>query len=324
MNEDPALAGCIMYFLPNYMLMTVGSDPNNKIVLKGLGIPPQLCSIENNSEEIIVSMFWDKENCQTAPRICVNGSTLRPDERRILKHNDKLFLGRSAALRLIIPEAARSMKAEMALPEDVHETDLIRALSVEDSRAWGELQLYLEDLWQRLGEERGRELFDYLGEASHLVDEANEITAELRPDDRLKFEVELVWDIHRDAQDIIVIRLLEYTPRKRIASHSPGEAPPEEIEYATRVVTYWTLSKFKLRLDHMRDCYDQHLHYGGWRSKGNSLEDPWMEPSIIELRQKNECQCGHGASEPVLNALSQPAATCIQQIDARHRNGNRG
>merc|ERR1719199_715367 len=100
----------------------------------------------------------------------------------------------------------------MALAEDLHEMDLIKSLACEDSEAWGELQLYLEDLWQRLGEERGRELFEKLSEASHLVDEANDITAEMRPADRLKFEVELVWDIHRDAQDIIVIRVMQFPP----------------------------------------------------------------------------------------------------------------
>merc|ERR1719199_1849540 len=98
----------------------------------------------------------------------------------------------------------------MALAEDLHEMDLIKSLACEDSEAWGELQLYLEDLWQRLGEERGRELFERLSEASHLVDETNDITAEMRPSDRLKFEVELVWDIHRDADDIIVIRVMQF------------------------------------------------------------------------------------------------------------------
>jgi len=285
MNEDPALAGCIMYFLPARMQVTVGADPSNKIVIKGLGIPANLCCITNNVEEIVLTMALESNTHQTA-RVCVNGSALHPDERRVLKHNDKLFFGRSSALRLIVPEAARLLsKAESMAPEDVHEADPIRSLVVEDSRAWGELQLYLEDLWQRLGEDRGGELFSYLAEASHLVDEANEITAELRPNDRLKFEVELVWDIHRDAQDIIVIRLLEYRQNKPDgAAQDEGQA--EASDFNTRVVTYWTLPKFKVRLDHMRDCFDQHLHLGGWRRSGDCLEDPWMEPCIVELRQR--------------------------------------
>eukprot|EP00972_Heterocapsa_arctica_P052149 7671244-Heterocapsa_arctica.AAC.1 len=95
----------------------------------------------------------------------------------------------------------------MGMNEDGAEADLVKSMAPEDSIAWGELQLYLEDLWQRLGEEQSRDLFDHLAMASHLVDEANEITTVLRPEERLKFEVELVWDIHRAARDIIVIRL---------------------------------------------------------------------------------------------------------------------
>merc|ERR1719159_1092505 len=115
-------------------------------------------------------------------------------------------------MKLVLPFAAHNLGQvdSMMLAEDLHEQELIKLLQPEDSEAWGELQLYLEDLWQRLGEGRGRELFERLSEGSHLVDEANDITVEMRPRDRLKFEVELVWDIHRDAKDIIVIRVMQF------------------------------------------------------------------------------------------------------------------
>merc|ERR550514_2374056 len=125
----------------------------------------------------------------------------------------------------MIPSMQRSLGKEDVglINEELHEMEVVRSLLPAESEAWGELQLYLEDLWQRLGEDKGQELFQHLAEASHLVDEANDITSELRPEDRLKFEVELVWDIHRDVQDIIVIRLMRF-----------GENEP-----AASVVSYW-------------------------------------------------------------------------------------
>merc|ERR1719230_390682 len=112
-------------------------------------------------------------------------------------------------MKIVVPRSAKHLGQD-TLREDLHEMELIKSLAPEDSEAWSELQLYLEDLWQRLGEERGRELFDRLSEASHLIDEANDITTEMRPQERLKFEVELVWDIHREATDIIVIRVMQF------------------------------------------------------------------------------------------------------------------
>merc|ERR1711881_123832 len=36
----------------------------------------------------------------------------------------------------------------------------------------------------------------------------------------------------------------------------------------------------------MRDCYDKFHHNGAWDSQGDCLEDPWMEPSLVELKHR--------------------------------------
>ena len=53
-------------------------------------------------------------------------------------------------------------------------------------------------------------LFEHLANAAHACDEANAMSNEMRPSDRLRFEVELIWDIHRDAKDVIVIRVMRF------------------------------------------------------------------------------------------------------------------
>ena len=74
-----------------------------------------------------------------------------------------------------------------------------------------------------------------------LEDEVDDITAGMCPTDRTMFEVEIVWDIHRDAEDIIMIRVMQL-PRDGTESPAPH---------------YWTLATFKGRLEMMRDRFDQ-------------------------------------------------------------------
>jgi len=281
MNEDPALAGKIMYFLPPGQPISIGAHKDNKIVLQGLGMPDYLCRIENRGDKGVI--VWTHQTAPLEARVCINGSALKEEQRK-LKHHDKLFLGRASALRLILPEVARAVgQAGSLLPERERDAELLRSIVPEDSRAWAELQLYLEDLRQRLGEESGQEIFETLIQASNLVDEANEITEALRPEDNLKFEVELVWDIHRAAKDIVVIRLT------RTNSAAEGEESPcshiSDVDKSV-VVAYWTLAKFKARLDQMRDCFDTKQTSGRWEGHGDCLDDPWMEPSIPELQRR--------------------------------------
>lgn len=292
MNEDPALSGKMMYFLPPGQPIKIGAHADNKIVLQGLGVPDYLCEIENLGEQGVVVRTCQQPHTSRLSmkaRVCVNGSAMTGDEQRKLKHNDKLFLGRVSAVRLIVPEAARSLgQAGSVLPEREQDAELLRAVIPEDSRAWAELHLYLEDLRSRLGEECGQEIFQTLIEASNLVDEANEITAAVRPSDCLKFEVELVWDIHRAAKDIVVIRLMKSKDRgedrndEETRSQGSQGSDPEDAA----VLAYWTLLKFKARLDQMRDCFDEHQKQGKWEGSGDCLRDPWMETSIEELRQR--------------------------------------
>lgn len=261
MSDDPALTGALMYILKVGVPLTIGSGPQNVAVLSGLGIPETLCAIENTGQDVLVSL----PAAQKA-RVRVNGSLVRAGPTK-LQHFDKVVFGRAYALRLVDPQHVSSDHGAASVAQALHEEDMLRMLIPEESEAWGELRLYFDDLWSRLGEERGAIFFTCLSEASHLVDEANEITNEMRPGDQMKFEVELVWDIHRKASDIIVIRAMQF----------------QEDNSESTVVCYWTLSRFRERLEIMRDCYDTFHRKGDWPGYGDPLEDPWMDPSSVEL-----------------------------------------
>jgi len=286
MSDDPVLSGCLVYFLPKGQITKVGSHPDNQIVIQGLGISNFICQFENpDQRNVVISL--PSEYVSSRARVLVNGKLLARDERVTLQHFDRLIFGRASMMKLVIPLEQQDLAAtktdETVLSDDNDDDDgdsgppvrsrrsmlkhdTLKLLLPNDSEAWSELRLYFGDLQARLGEERGNEFFYHLSKASHLVDEANEITTEIRPEDRLKFEVELVWDIHRHVSDIILIRAL------RLAQ---SQEPT--------VLSYWTVASFRQRLEVMRDCYDAFCCQGHWPGKGDPLEDPWIDASTVEL-----------------------------------------
>lgn len=263
-SSDDMLAGCLAYMLARGVT-TVGSHPDSGIVVKGLGITPRHCQFEVATDgSLHISLLLG-----TPPRarIHVNGVVVRPGERVELHSMDRIVLGRARALCVVLPGSLDGYDSQR-LEQSCLERDPSKLLLPDSSEAWSELRLYFGDLWQRLGEERGREFFGYLAEASHLVDEANEITTELRPQEHLKFEVELVWDINREVRDIIVIRYMQYLDIEDVA-------PP--------VLGYWALPRFREKVELMRDCFDTRCRTGEWRGMGDPLEDPWLSPSYVQL-----------------------------------------
>eukprot|EP00927_Polykrikos_kofoidii_P077615 TRINITY_DN74547_c0_g1_i1.p1 TRINITY_DN74547_c0_g1~~TRINITY_DN74547_c0_g1_i1.p1 ORF type:complete len:1426 (-),score=241.24 TRINITY_DN74547_c0_g1_i1:394-4626(-) len=300
-SRDPSLAGRLRWCLTsrhqtpgNASSISVGANVACDVVVSGPGIPDSLCYFELDGAAGGV-IYLDSDN--VGSRVCVNGSPLAADERREVAHGDKLVLagassGSRAAVFIVILEPQDANEVDLSYDcfgYDVVGSEAIEGEAVElsgaelmllrDSEAWRELGLYLEDLWRRLGDTpRGRGLFAVLAQAARCVDEANDITDTLRSEDRLRFEVELVWDIHRDPQDVVVIRLLR---REESATRDDSEANFD----AGVVLGYWGLVKFRARLDRMRDCYMRSKHGEDWSKViGDPVLDPWAEPPICDLR----------------------------------------
>ena len=80
-------------------------------------------------------------------------------------------------------------------------------LHMEQSASFRELLLYVEDIHNKVDVER-RNLFQEVQKARHLIDEANGITRVVRPEDHLHIEVEFVWDIMRETDELIMIRVM--------------------------------------------------------------------------------------------------------------------
>ncbi|CAE8646951.1 unnamed protein product, partial [Polarella glacialis] len=247
--------------------------------------------------------------------VLLNGKVLASgQEASELSHHDRLCLGRALLLRLHVPMQAgvdtideseehcgfmkrpsdqmlvlvdgiqemlpalprtpassSSSSAASAAPAEKHgafgSTPDFEHLKpfLEHSESLEDLREYVKDVFQKLEAPHSVALFEILREACHLVDEANMITREVRPEDNMSFQVELLWDIFSDPDNCLIIRLFGGV------SHADQ---PQEIIHA------WPYSKFRERLDLMRDAYRVHCQAGGgWRGRGE-LQDPWMEVQL--------------------------------------------
>jgi len=307
MSDDPQLAGCLLYFLRSGEEVNIGSDPSSTIVISGLNSLPRLCSMMNQ-DNVRVSLLRPDEsrryvllNGQALPVAC--GTAEKDESARAasefrLRHHDRLYLGFALVLRLHIPMQAdvetidESEEQSGAVPPPpTHELVLCKhpreclpmlpersqafsdlQMYMQHSESFSELQLYMEDLYDKLDADRGHAFFRTLQEACYLIDEANAISRRVRPDDRLHFEVEFVWDIYRDVEDILMIRVMHC-----------GEV----VGRGDVVLHYWTYDKFRDRLDMMRDVFFV-FQLTGWPSecKGDVFEDPWIEPGTADLQQR--------------------------------------
>merc|ERR1719487_1602005 len=101
MCDDPLLAGCLLYVVKQGASTTIGAAKENTITLQGIGIPDQLCKIENMANtNLTISKMGGKG------RVVVNGKLVHEGTSMPLNHNDKIFLGRAYALKLTMPAAA--------------------------------------------------------------------------------------------------------------------------------------------------------------------------------------------------------------------------
>merc|ERR1719160_982844 len=261
-SDDPLLTGSLLYFIKPDVKTTVGSDASCTITLKGLGMPPHLCTLTNSGNKTIVL-----ERASEEGRVICNGVVVQGQ--RQMKHNDWIMLGRASALRIGIP-AHESAEIDADLPRDLPE--MLKSLVPEESDAYAELRYYVEEMVNKMDQGRVHGFFETLREACPLVDEANEITRTMIAHQNLKFEVEFVWDIYNCVpEEIILIRVLKF-----------------EDAQTSKVLYYWSFPQFKARLERMRDSH--HLWMSSdkttWPGDTDALEDPWQEVNIVQIKQR--------------------------------------
>lgn len=139
-----------------------------------------------------------------------------------------------------------------------------------DSPTWDSLREYLDQVRKQMHPSQAHRLFEEMRRACQLVSEANELTAECRPEESLQFEVDLTSAVPSS----VVIRVLQ-----------ADSLCDDGVEEPTCSVLYlWSLSVMEDRLQRMRDYHEARL-----MGEGGSLDpllDPWHEPHPGAVAQR--------------------------------------
>lgn len=282
LSSDPHLRGRLICPLrrPPAGTVVVGASKDCNLVLQGVGIPPRLCELRvGPGDEVTLTLLPSWSRQQTA-RCAVNGQVVRRGADVRLEHGDRILFGWSHAFQLNAASRAERLGLAATLPAS-SDVDAFNELAPDDSDAYCELSLYIEDIREKMSDEGAHEFLDLLRPACHLVDEANEITREMRPDVDVKFDVDFVWDIFRRAEDVLIIRIQQFS-----AAGGPGGEP--------KVSSYWTYPRFCERLVEMRCCYDTFVRHKKpgkkWEHTNHPLKDPWFDASLASSRHQAQLE----------------------------------
>lgn len=324
MSDDPVLSGCLMYILERGKLTSIGSAAAGTIVVRGVGVLPHMCGIMNHDNQR-VSLERGEEAIQ---HVLLNGKVVRSLELQDLSHRDRILLGHALLFQLHVPLQAQvhvetidegeehtglrpllpkqellvcnALRVMLPTPERLDSLAQFQ-IHMEQSASFRELQLYVEDIYNKLDAERRNPFFQTLQQACHLVDEANDITREVRFEDHLHIEVEFVWDIMRETEELLMVRVMQ--------------------DDCTLVLHYWTYSKFKERLDMMRDVYRAFQHTGKWPGADDPADDPWAEISTFELIQRISNNALYEQRRTQMSALLWPTRAERYSSTTRGRGG---
>jgi len=260
----------------------------------GLGIKPFMCSLRNEGNRTVTltrltpcggRLTREPVTAQDdrPGRVLVNGRV--PKAHLALRHMDRLILGHAFCFRLIVPLVSVTPNAgrdslllacqggiEEALQEVVH----------EDSPEFADCRAMLDSIQDRIGSLKVKAFLQEFGMALPLVEEGNLITSEVRPQDHLRFHLEVCSDIKTftTGEPELIVRL--YKEQER----SEGSKP--------MVMGVFELSQYLERLEDMREVYQAfQVHPKGMAeaakvAKWDTGQNPWAVCGYKELRQLQE------------------------------------
>ncbi|CAK9042717.1 Kinesin-like protein unc-104 [Durusdinium trenchii] len=108
LHPDPALKGCLVYYLPMGETR-IGADPVRcRVALSGLNVASEVCAVEN-ADNVALSV-----RSLGAGLVRVNGCMV-PEAGRSLQDGDRLAIGRAYIFRVQVPEAGA---AKVEAPSD--------------------------------------------------------------------------------------------------------------------------------------------------------------------------------------------------------------
>ncbi|CAE8600532.1 unnamed protein product [Polarella glacialis] len=297
--DDPLLSGRLTYKLtPGEKPLRVGSDPSCEVRVDGLGAEPELCTLQCRdsrtveisvsalllsgspmSEDILGSTLGRRRPSlrkgslfgERAPMVTVNGLPLQGTKQ--LVHGDMIRAGRTKCFQVVIPEAAGHGKDDDA-------SFLEECLAAEGAGTFG--KEFLAHLREHFGLERAKRVFRKLKDLRALVDEANDITDDLRGGEshELIFKEQVLMDASSKEEDPAIVVTLSRTERPDEVSQDGPVFGDERGR--SELMAVWTFSHFRHRLEVMRDLYEEiSARDVPWGQSGDL--DPWQEEQTVPI-----------------------------------------
>lgn len=373
-SDDPHLAFLSKFHIPpDGQEKIVGSGDDADFTLShGLGISSRMCAVRNDGASLwIQAVPRSPRQSLSSTNALVEVNDKRVEDGPVeLRHLDLVLFGRSTKYYVLMHELSASelddvfTREREATHPEAGDVDMAKGILGED-RSKDQVQLQQADEYvRRLRElhqdsDGRRGLHSFLEKAEgyrKLVDEANDITQELRPSERLLFELVAHAPVlafgftqggsassrSRNCLPELGVQLVHHeSPAKarwnfatnRVALQSggmsalakilkgPGE---EEMAKGTFKLMYtWTWSKFMSRLDLMRSLRQDHEDDpGGFKLDPHN--DPWAEYGPGELdeiknRHREELEELHEVRNIEVDSLRMELEAVRQQLQAEKK-----
>lgn len=184
-------------------------------------------------------------------------------KKKKLNDGDRLRIGTTHTFRICIPCATVTPSRKKTIVSSMIDE------SFKDDHHKILAQGVASHLKERIGSVRTAEVFEHLKEIRPLVDEANDLTEELRGDERFDFvfSAQILSDpmnAEHNPEVMVALRLME----KPDDIDDNGNMLFDDEQERSMLTLSWTISKFKQRLELIRDLY----------AEVSERESPWGNP----------------------------------------------
>eukprot|EP00443_Scrippsiella_acuminata_P070136 CAMPEP_0115400746 /NCGR_PEP_ID=MMETSP0271-20121206/15518_1 /TAXON_ID=71861 /ORGANISM="Scrippsiella trochoidea, Strain CCMP3099" /LENGTH=739 /DNA_ID=CAMNT_0002824613 /DNA_START=5 /DNA_END=2221 /DNA_ORIENTATION=- len=296
--DDPLLSGCLMYALHTDRTVCVGSDPACAIHVEGLGIQPEMCRFTNldgfrvrisvpPAEDQQGSKAEEKKRQKSlfkggSAQVFLNNQLVSEDQQ--LQNKDRIRIGSTHIFQLFIPqEVTRNQQGHRV-------TELVDKMVAGCSSQNRLAQEFATHLRERIGKDRTLEVLRSLDSVQALVDEANEMTEELRGGESHEFEFKAqvlsdVTSVDTDPEVAVSLYVME---------RPEGVGPSGEWFFKSggpgsrSLRALFSVEQFRTRLEALRDVYHEvECRDEPWGLAGDL--DPWnIHDSVPRLLETVE------------------------------------
>lgn len=337
--DDPALQGCCNFPLDQDKVHIGSSEGSCDIILMGVGITSEMCSVQCEKGEVSVEVLKDEGG--STVRVLLNGKMLRPENPEQMKHGDCLILGYSHAFRLVEPtpervkqagsseylQVARSTVPKLDVASAFEEAVCVEGKQLEDSGDRVSAFPFISNLSNRASDGTVRSFLSALHHVHPLVEEANVITREVFGNSDLHLEIHTLTDVldfQNDAPEIVICCLEKPSPLSRFQQtvntvqqclRDPN-APTSSQDLADK---RWMLGRAKHPLAHAMGL-DEHMTIRGHGHLLSifSLEDFLQRLSEIRDLYQDACETGEGFEAMRSNLAAHPFQNPWHQSSFTH------